>query len=42
MEQNDLLTMLLPDRRKVNTDTLRSMWAGALTGSIGEGWPTSV
>ena len=34
MEQNDLLTMLLPDRRKVNTDTLRSMWAGALMYAI--------
>ena len=42
MEQNDLLTMLLPDRRKVATDTLQSMWAGALTESISEGWPTSI
>ena len=34
MEQNDLLTMLLPDRRKVVADTLQSMWAGALIYAI--------
>ena len=34
MEQNDLLTMLLPDRSKVVVDTL--------TESISEGWPTSI
>lgn len=34
MEQNDLLTMFLPDRRKVNTDAFYSMWSGALVYAI--------
>ena len=31
MNQNELLNKLLPDRRKVELETLYDMWAGALS-----------